>query len=181
MNYSYVNDVPTGPWEFALYKDCGNGNLVKQGLECPISTVKLVDDAFEIQRMAPLLKPMMIDIEYSLNEPRCYRSFNRPERSMPQGAPKDYPFLLQPNIGCSDSMDDDFAIRLGQFLERELYEANELQNDFSANLYLYDYFLNAPGNIMRFYTYHTFGFRHVSKSDQELLHKNHAGQPQTRN
>lgn len=145
-----------------MYKDCANGLLVKKDLDCPISSVKLVTDNLEVQRIGPFLKPMMIDLEYSLNEPRCFRSYARPARNMPQGAPTDYPFLLQPNTGCSNSLDDDYAAKLGRFLEKEFYQANQVYENFTTNYYLYEYYLTMPGNLMNLYTYHTFGFQYVS-------------------
>lgn len=164
MNYTFDGQVPVGPWEFALYKDCNNGLLVKKDSECPISSAKLVENELEVHRVGPFLKPMMIDLEFSLNEPRCFRSYARPARNMPQGAPKDYPFLFQPNTGCADSLDDDYAELLGRYLEKEFYQANQIYTNFSSNFFLYEYFLTMPGNLLNLYTYHSFGFRFVNSS-----------------
>lgn len=177
LNYTFHGNAPKGPWEFALYKDCGNGALVKQDLECPISTVKLNDDKFEINRMGPFQKPFMIDIEYSLNEPRCFRSYSRTLRNLPQDYPKDYPFLLSPNVGCQDSLDGDFATGVSFAMEKELLQTNDLYDNLTQRLYLYEYFVAMPGNLMKFYTYHSFGFHFVDVCHSVQMQISHPAEP----
>lgn len=161
MNYTYVNGKLDGPYEFALYKRCSNGFMVKQGLSCPISTVAIKDDQLVVEIVGPQKKPFLIDIEYSLNSPRCFRSYTQPSRNMPQGENKDYPYILKPNTGCSDQLDDDHSTRLGYYLEKELYEANSIYKNLTSSLYLYDHFVGQPGNLMNLYGYHAFGYQFV--------------------
>lgn len=172
MNYSYIDGKAVGPYEFVLYDRCSGGFMVKQGLPCPVSSVSIKDEQLLVERVGPQKKPFLIDIEYSLNSPRCFRSYTQPERNMPQGENDDYPFIYKSNTGCSDQLDNDYATILGYYLEKELYQSNGVYTGMTASLYLYDHFVAQPGNLMNLYGYHAFGFMFVGFSDIGQVSRN---------
>lgn len=169
LNYSLRDDSSKAKFDLSLYSECINGLKVKKGLDCPIATVAFEGEDLSAQRIGPFQKPALIDLEFSLNSPRCFRSYYQPARNMPRGQTTDYPYLLRANVGCSDELDEDLSTRLGVYLERELYEKNGIYENLTASFFLYEYFLNFPGNLMNLYTYHSFGFKFVAYSHSRMI------------
>ena len=147
-----------------MYKDCGRGLLVRKEVGCPVSKVKISEGSLSIERTNENNQPPIYDLEFSLNEPRCFNSVTDTARIMPQGEPTDYPYIVRQNSGCKDTLDKGHTTQIVTCLERELYEANGLYPETTSKLMLYDHFYDSPGNRFNLYAYQSFGYEHVASS-----------------
>jgi hypothetical protein len=145
------------------FRDCQRGLLIRVGHPCPVGAVKIKSGQLQVERVdSGKGLGRLSEIEYSLNEPKCFDGDGEPERITQWPGVTDYPYLLRKNQGCIS--------KEGNFIESELidvsseravYEGNKVYDYFKRALPLYDTFINYPKNKMNLYAYYTPGFDFV--------------------
>lgn len=146
----------------AEFKMCQDGVYVKRDLECPIASVEFTSpDSLEVKRTDQVDAPPLIEIEYSLNEPRCMLGSGEPKRFMPSGEMTDYPYLNRKNMGCGGTISDPTSRKLDSTDENVVYKKNAIYDMIVTVGFMYDYWLSRIGNSMILSSYHTSGYRQV--------------------
>lgn len=144
---------------------------VLKHLDCPITGVRFSPNVNELLYNRSEIdsdpsQTMLFDIEYSLNQAKCFDVSGMPARYTPDTFPKrDYPYLFRQNLGCKDPKASslyDITSRLGTTTELELYQENSQWDTLFEKNFLYEHFVNLAGNRMFLHSYHSLGFDFVA-------------------